>query len=190
MSAPLSAPSPPVSEPPPSESSLSDHVAESLETLAQFHLAHHRSASPLQRGLNRVTAIVGSPPSLMALAGALALWIGLTAISTHRGIGDPSFAWLGLLASCASVLVSLLILVTQRHEDQLAERRAQLIMELAILADKRTAKLIALLEELRRDQPDVSDRHDPQSQEMAMPTDVQTVLEAIDERAAAAMGPP
>jgi uncharacterized membrane protein len=189
MSTPPSAVSKPVSEPPSGAASLSDHVVESLETLAQFHLAHHRSASRLQRGLNRVTAIVGSPRALMALAGVLALWIGVTAVSTHSGVADPSFAWLGLLASCASVMVSVLILVTQRHEDQLAERRSQLVLELAILADKRTAKLIALLEELRRDQPNVSNRHDPQSQEMAMPTDVQTVLEAIDERAAAAMAP-
>jgi uncharacterized membrane protein len=190
MSPPPSATSKAETEPQPGAGSLSDHVAESLETLAQFHMAHHRSASRLQRGLDRVTAIVGSPPALVALAGALTLWIGVTAVSTHSGIIDPSYAWLGLLSSCASVLVSVLILVTQRHEDQLAERRGQLIMELAILADKRTAKLIALLEELRRDQPDVNDRHDPQSQEMAMPTDVQTVLEAIDERAAAAMAPP
>jgi uncharacterized membrane protein len=168
----------------------SDHVIESLETLAQSHLAHHRSASRLQRGLDRVTALVGTPPALIALVVALVLWIGGTALSTHSGFLDPSFVCLGLVASCASLLVSVLILITQRHEDQLAERRGQLTLELAILADKKTAKLIALLEELRRDQPDVSDRHDPQSQEMAIPTDVQTVLEAIDERAAAVVAPP
>jgi uncharacterized membrane protein len=164
--------------------SLSDHVVESLETLAQFHMAHYSSASPLQRGLDRVTAIVGTPPALILLAVALTAWIGGAALSAHDRTLPLSLAWLEPLASCAGLLVSVLILVTQRHEDQLAERRSQLTLELAILADKRSAKLIALLEELRRDQPNVSDRHDSQSQEMATPTDVQTVVEAIDKWAA------
>ena len=40
----------------------------------------------------------------------------------------------------------------------------------------------ALIEELRRDAPDVADRHDPESAEMAKPTDPGEVLAAIDRR--------
>jgi uncharacterized membrane protein len=87
------------------------------------------------------------------------------------------------------MLVAVLILVTQRREDQLAERRGQLTLELAILADKKNAKIIALLEELRHDHPEVSNRHDPVSQEMATPVDVPTVLAALDERASPTAAP-
>jgi uncharacterized membrane protein len=169
-----------------SSSPLSDHLVDSLETLAQFHMAHYQNASALQRVLNRVTGIVGTPPAFLVLVGALAVGIGMVAFS-KSGLLDPSFSALGSIASCAGLLASVLILVTQRHEDQLAERRGQLMLELAILADKRSAKIIALLEELRRDHPNVNNRHDPESQEMATPTDVETVLEAIEERAAAAI---
>ena len=125
----------------------------------------------------------------MTVSIGMALWTGATLLVSRRGIDQPSFAWLELAASCAALLVAVLILVTQRREDQLAERRGQLTLELAILADKKSAKIIALLEELRRDHPQVSNRLDPVSAEMATPTDVPSILAAIDERAGAATAP-
>ena len=44
-----------------------------------------------------------------------------------------------------------LILATQRRENQLAQLREQLNLELAILSEQKTAKVIQLLEESRRD---------------------------------------
>ncbi len=64
----------------------------------------------------------------------------------------------------------------------LAERRDQLTLQLAILADKKTAKVIELLEEMRRDAPAIADRADPESDEMAKPADPAEVLAAIDRR--------
>jgi uncharacterized membrane protein len=103
-----------------------------------------------------------------------------------RGSRQGAFGWLALAATCAALLVSVLILVTQRREDLLAERRGQLILELAILADKKAAKIIALLEEMRRDAPNLADRVDPQSNDMATPTDVLEVIAAIEQRTAEA----
>ena len=168
---------------------LSEHVAQSVDELADMHVAHYRSASRLQRSIDRLTAMVATPPALLTLTIGMALWIVVTFASSRRGIDQPSFGWLELAATCAALLVAVLILVTQRREDQLAERRGQLTLELAILADKKSAKIIALLEELRHDHPEVSDRLDRVSAEMAKPVDVPTVLAAIDERAGGAAMP-
>jgi uncharacterized membrane protein len=154
--------------------------------LAEFHLAHHRGASWLQRQIDRLTALVATPPALVAFGSAMIVWIALTALLTPHDAEQTSFGWLGLVSNCVALLVAVLILVTQRREDQLAERRSQLTLHLAILADKKSAKIIALLEELRRDQPNVSDRYDPESEEMATPTDVPLAMAVIDEKASAA----
>ena len=58
-------------------------------------------------------------------------------------------------------------------------RREQLNLELAILSEQKTAKVVALLEELRRDSPTVRDRVDKQADVMARPTDAQSVIDAI-----------
>jgi uncharacterized membrane protein len=74
-----------------------------------------------------------------------------------------------------------LILVTQRREDQLAQRRELLLSELAILSEQKTVKVIQLLEESRRDNPLIDDRHDPEAEVMAQPADPRPVLDTINE---------
>ncbi len=52
----------------------------------------------------------------------------------------------------------MLILTTQRRADELAQHREQLTLELAILSEQKTAKVIELLEEMRRDNPNLRNR--------------------------------
>lgn len=163
---------------------LADPATQSIDELAEFHLEHYRHATPLQRAIDGVTERLGRPGVVITLFALVGLWIVFAAVSGGGQVDQPSFAWLELAATLAALLVALLILVTQRREDQLAERRSQLTLELALLADKRSAKIIALLEELRRDHPDLADRRDAVSEEMAAPTDPHQVIAAIDARAA------
>lgn len=96
-----------------------------------------------------------------------------------RQADAPPFPWLqGAIATCALYL-SAVILSTQRRQDQLAGHREQLNLELAIVADQKLAKIIELLEELRRDSPTLANRSDHAAQAMATPTDPHLVLDAI-----------
>ena len=52
---------------------------------------------------------------------------------------------------------------------------------MSLLAEQKTAKLIALLEELRRDLPNVENRHDPQAAVMEQATDPQAILSVMEE---------
>ena len=74
-----------------------------------------------------------------------------------------------------------LILGTQRRADQLASHREQLTLELAIVSEQKGAKIIALLEEMRRDNPLITDRVDPVADAMSTPADPHVVLDAIRE---------
>ena len=49
------------------------------------------------------------------------------------------------------------------------------------MSEQKTAKVIQLLEESRRDNPLIHDRVDQEAEAMAQPTDPQSVLEAIKE---------
>ena len=63
--------------------------------------------------------------------------------------------------------------------DRLASRREQMTLELAFLSEHKTAKIIALLEELRLDSPDVKNRVDNEAAAMARPSDTRAVRDAI-----------
>ena len=66
-------------------------------------------------------------------------------------------------------------------EDQLAQLHEQLNLELANLSEQKTAKVIQLLEESRRDNPLIPNRLDQEAEVMAQPANPQSVLEAIKE---------
>lgn len=162
---------------------LSPHEADSIESLAAFHLEHYRQSSRLQSAIDRLTGHIGRPLFVVGALAAVLIWTALAGQGGTEAIGSPALAWVAYAGTMAALIVSLLILATQRREDELAERRAKLTLELALLADKKTSKLIALLEELRRDQPEVANRIDPETEAMAKAADPKVALEAIEEQA-------
>lgn len=170
------------SSPPTDAAGFADHVQDTVETLAEFHRAHHRGATRLQLALDRLTGALGRPMSMIVILTAVAAWLGIG--WADGGLRElSSLGWLELLAAVSALAITVLILITQRREDELAERRARLTLELALLSDRKSAKIIALLEEMRRDHPHMVDRFDAESEAMAKPSDTDQVLAAIDLRA-------
>ena len=72
-----------------------------------------------------------------------------------------------------------MILATQAREEEAARHRSQLTLQLASLSEQKIAKVIALLEEQRRDSPQLASRHDREAEEMSKPVDPGHVLERI-----------
>jgi uncharacterized membrane protein len=158
------------------------HIEETIRSIAQLHAAHHDNATPLQRAVDRMTALLGRPRFIGALTVIVAAWIGfnlLAAALGYRSIDPPPFSWLQGAVSLASLYMVVLILATQGREDQLAQHRELLILELAILGEQKTAKVIQLLEEFRRDSPLIHNRVDQEADSMAQPADPQSVLDVI-----------
>ena len=111
-------------------------------------------------------------------------WISMNVLAAALGvrpIDPPPFSWLGGAVSLVSLYMVVLILAAQRREDQLAQRRELLILDLAILSEQKIAKVIQLLEESRRDNPLIRNRVDPEAEAMAQAADQKSVLDAIKE---------
>ena len=79
-----------------------------------------------------------------------------------------------------ALLTTTIVLITQTRQGKLAEQRAQLDLQVNLLAEQKTAKLIALLEELRRDLPEVHNRHDAEAAAMEQSTDPHAILAALE----------
>jgi uncharacterized membrane protein len=69
--------------------------------------------------------------------------------------------------------------VTQQREEQIAQHHEKLMLELIILSEQKTAKVIQLLEEARRDNPFLRNRIDQDADDMAQPADPSVVLNTI-----------
>jgi uncharacterized membrane protein len=73
-------------------------------------------------------------------------------------------------------------LTTQNRQAKKSSHRANLELQVNLAAEQKIAKLIALLEELRRDLPSVRDRVDPVADAMSEPADPHTVMAALEEK--------
>jgi uncharacterized membrane protein len=107
-------------------------------------------------------------------------------MSTSTSLGaplldPPPFPWVQTVTSILAFYVTVLILITQRHENRLHETRSQLTLQIAMLAERKNAKIIELLEQLRRDHPDIADRVDEDAIAMAQPTDAAAVIDAVSQ---------
>lgn len=163
---------------------LPAHIEGTVEAIAKLHADHHRQAGKLQRLVERLTSSIGRPRFIAGMTIVIVAWIAgnlLLPLAGLKAWDEPPFSWLqgaiGLLALYATVL----ILTTQRRDDQLAGHREQLTLELAILGEQKSAKIIALLEELRRDNPALRNRVDHEAAAMSVAADPQAVLDAIKE---------
>ena len=161
---------------------LPAHIEETVEAIARLHADHHKRATPFQRITEDITARVGHSNVIGWLTFAIAGWIALNLLLLLFGrqpLDQPPFAWLEGAVSLAALYMTVLILSTQRRDDELASHREQLTLELAILSEQKAAKIIELLEEIRRDHPQIQNRIDHEAQAMSTPSDPQAILDAL-----------
>lgn len=166
----------------PEDSGLPPHIEGTIRAIAELHADHHLQASPIEHGIDAATALLGRPASLAVVSLIVGLWICVNLILPQLGgvpFDPPPFPWLVSGISLMALYMGILILTTQRRADKLASRREQMTLELALLSERRTAKIIALLEELRFDSPNVRNRVDEEANAMASPADPRAVLNAI-----------
>jgi uncharacterized membrane protein len=166
---------------PSSAPNFPEHIDKAVRSVTQLHSDHHRRTTGSQRAVNRIRAFMARPITIALLGLAAAGWIGanLMAITLGRqAIDAPAFPWLQGATNLFSLFVVMLVLVAQKHEDELNAHRDTLTLELAILSEHKIAKVIELLEELRRDSPHVQDRVDREADQMARPADAGSVLAA------------
>lgn len=160
----------------------STQIDHSVQAIARLRAEHDRQATSLQRIVGGLTGRAGSPGFVVLLTLILVSWIGLNCLLLLFGrkpIDEPPFLWMQGAVSLAALYMTVLILATQRRENELASHHEHLTLELAILSEQKTAKVISLLEELRQDHPDIQDRIDHEAAAMAEPADPQSVLETI-----------
>src|ERR1700733_9358899 len=142
---------------------LPPHVEETVRAIQDFHVEHHARATPFERRAARATNFFARPAFVGVLTFLVAVWILgnlILPVLTGRAVDVPPFPWLEDGLTLTALYIAVLILITQKRADSLAERREQLMLQLAILSEQKAAKIIALIEELRRDSPQIANRRD------------------------------
>jgi uncharacterized membrane protein len=164
---------------------LPAHIEEIINSINKMHDAHRDGATRYERIVGGATALMASSGFIGALILMVAGWVGFNLLCASLGrppLDPPPFSWLEGGISLLSLLMVAAIVAEQRREDQIGRQREFLTLQLAILSERKAAKLIALFEEFRRDSPQIHDRVDKQAEELSQSASPQTVLDAINQR--------
>jgi uncharacterized membrane protein len=166
---------------------MPDHVGQKILTIAELFAKAERRVGRHQLLIERITDNIGRPPTAYALAFLAATWTLSNTLAPRfgfRAIDPPPFAGLQAAACILALLVTVAILTTQNRVAKLMQQRTQLDLRVNLIAEEKIAKLIALVEELRRDLPLVRDRRDSVAEAMKEAVDLNAVageLETIQE---------
>jgi len=166
------------------------HVTLNIEAVASLRASSESELPNSQRPIESLTVALGRPRTLMVLIGGIAIWAfyngGGAAIAGMHPFDPPPFYWLQGLVGLYAALMTTMILTTQNRQNREAEKRAHLELQVSLLAEQRTAKIVALLEELRRDLPSVKDRPDPVAEAMQETVPPSAVIFALEQNLAGA----
>ncbi|MEH2273981.1 MAG: DUF1003 domain-containing protein [Nostoc sp.] len=163
---------------------LPDPIAKNIEAISLLHSQEVREIPAHQRILEAIATFFGRAIFLYSLLVILGLWIFGSFFDGFLPFNLPSFSWSGQGLDAAALVISTGVLVRQTRQENFAEQRAQLMLQLNLLSEQKIAKIIALLEELRKDLPDVINRHDLEAELMRQAADPIAVLEALQKNLA------
>ncbi len=162
-----------------------EHISQNIDSILEFYRREELNVSNSQRLLESLGSFMGRPFYLASVLSFVIIWLLANAFSEWRGfrpLDPPPFLWLQGFVSLGALLTTTVVLITQHREAKLEKQRLELELQVNLLTEQKTTKLIRLLEELRRDLPMVKDRHDPEAAALQKRTDPDEVLAALKER--------
>lgn len=168
----------------PATGSERDQISQNIEAVLDFYAREQLKVSRSQRILERFSQLVGEPHFVGGIVLFVALWIAVNLGLRWRGAAafdPPPFSWLQGLVGLSGLLTATAVLTKQNRLAKLADQRAHLDLKVTLLTEQKAAKVIDLLEELRRDLPNVRDRHDSDAAVLQKSMNPNLVLAALDE---------
>lgn len=165
-------------------SQLPHSVSENIGTIADFYARHEEHLSKPQKAIEHISLVLGSPGYVAGSVVFIVCWIAANLVAPNFGLtefDEPPFFWLQGIIALNAFIISTTVLIRQNRMGRLAEHHAHLDLQVNLLAEEKNSKIISMLEELRRDLPNVSNKTDEEADELARPTDPKIVLSAIEQ---------
>ena len=162
---------------------LSRLVQENITALLSLREKAERKINSHQRFIEAVSAFAGQPRFFYSILVFVGLWLisnWVLIFSGRQAFDPPPFFWLQGMVSLSALLMTVVVLTAQSRQGKIAEQDAQLDLQINLVAEQKIAKLIGLLEELRRDLPIVKNRHDPEAEAMQTSADPHSMAKAIE----------
>jgi uncharacterized membrane protein len=137
----------------PKQSSIADLTRRNVEVIAQLEEAAGSRRGPGDRLADLITRFVGSMTFVYLHVAWFGLWILLNSTpllpESWRFDSFP-FTFLTFVVSLEAIFLSTFILISQNHEERLAQRRSHLDLQINLLSEQENSKMLQMLESIQQ----------------------------------------
>jgi len=159
--------------------SPSDHA---IESVVQIEQASRNARSPIDHCASTITQAAGTAYSIVLHLIWFAAWL-LVNVNAVPGVKpfDPfPFNLLTTVVSLEAIFLTLFVLITQNRMSQEADKRAQLDLQVNLLAEKETTLILRMLKDMS-EQLGVTGSSTNELRELLKETNVDELAEKLEE---------
>ncbi len=166
--------------PPPGPESLSGALRRNIEALEERRRQEAAAAPAEARVAEAITRFTGSMRFVYVHLALYGAWI-LANLGAVPGVPrfDPSFVVLAMVASVEAIFLSTFVLISQNRMAAAADKRADLDLQISLLAEHEVTKLAALVAAIA-DRLDVRTEIDAEMDEIKRDVAPEAVLDEIE----------
>jgi uncharacterized membrane protein len=163
------------------EETLNSSLRRNIEVLRERREQEEASAGPEERLARAITRFSGSMRFVYVHLALYGGWI-VANLGFIPGLRpwDPTFVVLAMIASVEAIFLSTFILITQNRMAAAADRRAELDLQVSLLAEAEITKLVELVAEMAS-RMEVPQAREGEIEEMKKLVQPEAVLDAIEE---------
>jgi len=174
---------PPPSPSPPTE--LAGVVERNITTLIERRRAEERSRAADELLVQAISRFTGSMRLVYFHLVFFGLWIGINLGWLPVPRFDHSFTLLATVASVEAIFLSTIVLITQNRMAAVADQRADLDLQISLLAEHEITHILTLLGEVA-ERMGIAAAQNPELAELVRKVEPERVLDSMEESEAAA----
>ncbi len=160
-------------------------VERNIAALLERRQQEARSRNRDERIAEAISRFTGSMPFVYLHLVLVGLWVVINLGVTPIPRFDPTFVILAMVASVEAIFLSTFVLITQNRMAAMADKRADLDLQISLLAEHEITRLISLVSEIA-ERMEIEAAHDPELVELSRDVEPERVLDTIEESEAAA----
>ena len=161
------------------QSPLAQVVERNIDALLARLQAERAARGANERVADRVSRFAGSMTFVLIHLVVFGAWIVWNVGWLPLAPFDPQFTVLGMTASVEAIFLSTFVLITQNRMQEQADTRADLDLQVSLLAEHEVTRLITLTAAIAR-RMGIEEANDPELAELARDVQPAQVLDEIE----------
>jgi uncharacterized membrane protein len=162
---------------------LADVIERNICTLLEIREEFEQSKGPQDRVADAITRFSGSMFFVYIHMAWFGLWIGMNLGWLGTKPFDPyPFGLLTMVVSLEAIFLSTFVLVSQNRMGMVADKRADLDVQINLLAEHEITRILMLVDAMA-EQMGIKDADDPEIRELSKDVAPEEVLQELEKRA-------